>query len=120
MIPAALHSGASGSALGTRIPSRAVLGHSVRLQSRNINQRDATPVDGPNPKFVARQNISPRQVNASDTESVDVSYPKSMLLVIQTEEVDNYGRVWSISVVRLTVFHPVVRQVQKGTIPKTT
>ena len=120
MIPAALHSGASGSALGKRIPSRAVLGHSVRLQSRHINQRDATPVDGPNPKFVARQNISPRQVNASDTNSIDVSYPKSMLLVIQTEQVDSYGRVWSISVVRLTVFHPVVRPVQKGTIPKTT
>jgi sugar lactone lactonase YvrE len=43
-----------------------------------------------------------------------------VFLVIQTEEVDSYGRVWSISVMRLTVFHPVVRQIQKGIIPKTT
>jgi sugar lactone lactonase YvrE len=43
-----------------------------------------------------------------------------MLLVIQTEAVDSNGQVWSISIMRLTVFHPADRQVQKEIIPKST
>jgi hypothetical protein len=65
--------------------------------------------------------MSPRSINLSYLNSVDeVSYPNAMLLVIQTEEFDGSGRVWSIGVMQVTVFHPVVRQIQKGIIPKTT
>jgi hypothetical protein len=59
--------------------------------------------------------------NASASNPVDdLSSPKAMLLVIQTEAVDSNGQVWSISIMRLTVFHPADRQVQKEIIPKST
>ncbi|MFZ0419293.1 MAG: M56 family metallopeptidase [Candidatus Sulfotelmatobacter sp.] len=120
MIPAAFHSRASDFPLAKNVPSRSDLAHAVRPQPRDIHH-DATPIDGANAHFVARQNNSPRQMNVGYTNSVDdVAYPTPVFLVIQTEEVDSYGRVWSISVMRLTVFHPVVRQIQKGIIPKTT
>jgi hypothetical protein len=76
--------------------------------------------------MAARQNNSPRSINVSDSNAVDdANYPQSMLLVIHTEEIDSNGRIWSISVMRLTVFHPadrhvLDRQLQKGIIPKTT
>jgi beta-lactamase regulating signal transducer with metallopeptidase domain len=121
MIPAAFHIRPSDSPIAKNVPSRSDLAHAVRPQPRDIHHHDATPIDGANAHFVARQNNSPRQINVSSTNSVDdVAYPTPVFLVIQTEEVDSYGRVWSISVMRLTVFHPVVRQIQKGIIPKTT
>jgi beta-lactamase regulating signal transducer with metallopeptidase domain len=121
MIPAAFHSRASDSPIAKNVPSRSDLAHAVRPQPRDIHHHDATPIDGANASLVARQNNSPRQTNVSYTNSVqDVTYPTPVFLVIQTEEVDSNGRVWSISVLRLTVFHPVVRQIQKGIIPKTT
>ena len=49
-----------------------------------------------------------------------VSSPKAILLVIQTEAVDSDGHVWSISIMRLTVFHPADRQSQREIIPKST
>ncbi|MGA9508339.1 MAG: M56 family metallopeptidase [Candidatus Sulfotelmatobacter sp.] len=59
--------------------------------------------------------------NASASNTFDdVSSPKAMLLLIQAEAVDSDGHVWSISIMRLTVFHPVNRRIQKGIIPKTT
>jgi len=59
--------------------------------------------------------------NASAASFVqDVSYPPPVLLVIQTAEVDGYGRVWSIRIVQFTVFHPVDRRVQRETTPKST
>jgi len=71
------------------------------------------PIAGAIAHFVARQNNSPRQINVSYTSVPDVAYPTPVFLVIQTEEVDSSGRVWSISVMRLTVLHPVLRQIQK-------
>jgi hypothetical protein len=50
----------------------------------------------------------------------DARSPKAMLLVIQTEAVDSNGQIWSISIMRLTVFHPANRRVQKGIVPKST
>jgi hypothetical protein len=59
--------------------------------------------------------------NASAASFVqDVSYPQPVLLVIQTTEVDGYGRVWSIRIVQFTVFHPVDRRVQREITPKST
>lgn len=59
--------------------------------------------------------------NASSSNTVDsVNAPKAMLLVIQTETVDSDGQVWSVSIMRLTVFHPANRRIQKGIVPKST
>jgi beta-lactamase regulating signal transducer with metallopeptidase domain len=120
MIPAALHYRALDAGQKD-IPSQVVLSPAAKPYSRNIHNSDSTATGAANANLVARQNTSPRQVNASATDSVDdAGYPKSMLLVIQTEEVDSFGRVWSISVIRWTVFHPVDRQIQKGIAPKST
>jgi beta-lactamase regulating signal transducer with metallopeptidase domain len=120
VIPAALHYPAFDEAQ-PHIPAPVVSGRAARPHPRNIHNSDVTPTEAANPRLADRLNNSPRQVNASATDSVDdVNYPQSMLLVIQTEEVDSFGRVWSISVIRLTVFHPVDRQIQKGIIPKST
>jgi beta-lactamase regulating signal transducer with metallopeptidase domain len=60
-------------------------------------------------------------VSASANRSRDnISEPNSILLVMHTEEIDQYGQVWNICVWRLTVFHPVDREVHKGITPKST
>jgi len=71
-------------------------------------------------KFVPPQPASSKLVNTSVESSGNVAGPDSVLVVMHTEQVDEYGRVWSISVWRLTVFHPVVQPVQKGIPPKST
>jgi beta-lactamase regulating signal transducer with metallopeptidase domain len=122
MIRAALHSRVDAA----QTPASVIHSRAVRLPSRNIRNSDAAPTIGASAKMAARQNNSPRSINVSDSNAVDdANYPQSMLLVIHTEEIDSNGRIWSISVMRLTVFHPadrhvLDRQLQKGIIPKTT
>jgi beta-lactamase regulating signal transducer with metallopeptidase domain len=120
VIPAALRSG-SAYPVHTDIQAPAVRGHAAGVKSGSIH-RDAA-LDGTRARFAAQRNRSPRLINAnaSDANSVgNVNYPKAMLLVIETQGVDDSGQVWSIRILRLTVFHPVDRAVQKQTIPKTT
>jgi hypothetical protein len=103
--------------------ARAPLNRVVKLKSANVSRHVATRSDNPVANFVRLQINSPRLMNgnASAASSVqDVGYPAPMLLVIQTAEVDGYGRVWSISIVQFTVFHPVDRRVQKEITPKST
>ena len=96
IIPAALHTPVSG----TSVPRKSVLA------------RVATP-------RVKPQTVAPKMVNASAGLSGDnIAGPSSVLLVMQTERVDEYGRVWSICVWRLTVFQPVNREVHEAVIPK--
>ena len=74
-------------------------------------------------KMVDAKKIDPKTIDANASTSNfgdDVSSPKAMLLVIQTEAVDNNGQIWSISIMRLTVFHPADRQIQREIIPKST
>jgi hypothetical protein len=44
--------------------------------------------------------------------------------MMQTKQIDDYGRVWNICVWQFTVYHPgnsaVDHEVQKGITPKTT
>lgn len=123
MIPASLHS-STGDAAQNSLPSALVhpLSGTARLRTRR--SYDGTTIRGKTAKLAAGNSppsMSPRSINLSYLNSVDeVSYPNAMLLVIQTEEFDGSGRVWSIGVMQVTVFHPVVRQIQKGIIPKTT
>jgi beta-lactamase regulating signal transducer with metallopeptidase domain len=121
MIPAALNLDAprpDNNGASTAAARLLVTRHAVRAKAA-IRPQSA------NAKFVVEDNsrilMSPRSINLDYSNSVsDASYPNAMLLVIQTEEVDSAGRVWSISVMQLTVFHPTIRQVQKGIVPKTT
>lgn len=73
-------------------------------------------------QLIQPQSASPRLVRMSDDGPSDnVNAPNSVLLVLQTEQVDDSGQmVWSISVWRLTVFHPADREVRKGIAPKST
>ncbi|MGB8594955.1 MAG: M56 family metallopeptidase [Candidatus Sulfotelmatobacter sp.] len=111
MIPAALHSRVSS----TSIRRKDVLARTVKLQRRNDTEFPVATVAAA--QFVQQTRV----VNASsDSSSDNVSWPSSVLLVLQTEQVDEYGRVWSICVWHLTVFHPVDREVHKGITPKST
>jgi beta-lactamase regulating signal transducer with metallopeptidase domain len=132
VIPAALHGHDSYPVHGDISP-RAVSDH-VPLMSRSVYKHSAMARNVASVKLAARQSDSSswinslRMVNVNAIEagmrastSVDnASSPKAMLLVIQTEAVDGDGQVWSISIMRLTVFHPVDRQIQKEIIPKST
>lgn len=132
LIPAALQiSGASpisssrnsNPALGKTMRARAPLDRAVRLNSAHVSRHVATRSDNPVANFVTLQINSPRLMNGNASAASfvqDVSYPPPVLLVIQTAEVDGYGRVWSIRIVQFTVFHPVDRRVQRETTPKST
>jgi Zn-dependent protease with chaperone function len=135
LIPAALQiPGASPSAspsrgrnsnpgFGKTIRVSAPLDRAVKLKSPNVNRHVAMRSDNAGENFVTLQINSPRLMNGNASEASfvpDVSDPLPVLLVIQTAEVDGYGRVWSISIVQFTVFHPVDRRVQREITPKST
>ncbi len=63
-----------------------------------------------------------KMINARADNSVadSSSRPHSVLLVMHTQRVDEYGQVWDVCVWRLTVFHPVDREVHKAITPKST
>jgi beta-lactamase regulating signal transducer with metallopeptidase domain len=113
----------SNPAFGKTIRVRAPLARAVKLKSPSVSRHVATRSDNAVANFVTLQINSPWLMNGNASEASfvqDVSYPQPMLLVIQTTEVDGYGRVWSISIVQFTVFHPVDRRVQREITPKST
>lgn len=113
----------SNPAFGKIIRVRAPLDRAVKLKSPNISRHIATRSDNAGANFVTLQINSPRLMNENASEASlvqEVSYPQPMLLVIRTAEVDGYGRVWSISLVQFTVFHPVARRVLREITPKST
>jgi beta-lactamase regulating signal transducer with metallopeptidase domain len=121
MIPAALHLDAvePEKKVGPAVVARALPRRNA-LRAKNGRQSHLATA-----KFIAEENsrtaISPRSINLSYSNSEgQAGYPNAMLLVIHTEEADSEGRVWSISVMQLTVFHPTARQIQKETVPKKT
>jgi hypothetical protein len=112
VIPAALRSGISYP-VHTDIQAPAVPGHAAGVKPRKFVHDAAQRQD-------AASKVSELLLKASAASAGDITYPKAMLLVIETQGVDDSGQVWSIRIVRLTVFHPVDRAVQKQIIPKTT
>ena len=63
----------------------------------------------------------PKTIEASAHASAQaVGSPRSVLVVMQTQQVDEYGQVWNVCVWHLTVFHPVRPELHKGIAPKTT
>jgi hypothetical protein len=62
-------------------------------------------------------------LNAKGQDRIAATAPHTVLVIMQSNEVDAYGRVWSVSVWQLTVYHPdrnASRQIQKGAPPKST
>jgi beta-lactamase regulating signal transducer with metallopeptidase domain len=67
--------------------------------------------------------VLPQMTNAKAQDSVQATTPHTVLVIMQRDEVDAYGRVWSVSIWQLTVFHPdqgAPRQIRKGVPPKST
>jgi beta-lactamase regulating signal transducer with metallopeptidase domain len=60
-------------------------------------------------KFAQAQPQSPRVLNARAEINSNASGANAMLVVMQSERIDEYGRVWTVSVWQLTVFHPYER-----------
>ncbi|HVR23893.1 MAG TPA: M56 family metallopeptidase [Candidatus Polarisedimenticolia bacterium] len=113
----------SNSAFGKTIRVKAPPDRAVKQKSPNVSRHVAMRSDNADANFVTLQVNSPRLVNGNANEASfvqEVRHPQSMLLVIQTAEVDGYGRVWSIRIVQFTVFHPVDRRVQREITPKST
>jgi hypothetical protein len=110
VIPASLHVSSA------TVPSKDFPARTVKVQSRKHGEPLVTAV-APS-KVVPPQT---RMVNASENPSRDdVSAPNSVLLVMHTQQIDEYGQVWNICVWRLTVLHPVDREVHKAITPKST
>lgn len=111
MIPVALHS--SSSLPGIKARSAITLqphhSSSERIARAPMELTRPAPVHPGSPKVV--------ETSASDLASSAVM-PDSVWLVMQTERVDDYGRVWNICVWHLTVFHPVGPPVRKTISPK--
>ncbi|MGB8583160.1 MAG: M56 family metallopeptidase [Candidatus Sulfotelmatobacter sp.] len=139
MIPAAFHSQAAYPVHSDVLP-RAVPGTARQVTSRSIYHHGASEKNADSIRFAAarRSDSAPRMSSPHmfDAKMIDAKIinsnpgasntvdgarsPKAMLLVIQTEAVDSNGQIWSISIMRLTVFHPANRRIQKGIVPKST
>jgi beta-lactamase regulating signal transducer with metallopeptidase domain len=137
MIPAAFHSQAAYPVRSDVLP-RAVPGTALQVMSRSIYHHGASEKNADSIRFAAarRSDSAPRMSSPrmSDAKMIDAkmidsnpgasntvddaSSPKAMLLVIQTEAVDSNGQIWSISIIRLTVFHPANRRIR--IVPKST
>lgn len=110
VIPASLH------VSSTTVRRKDALARSVKVQSRKHGELSVAAVASA--KVTQPQT---RMINASANASRDdVGEPNSVLLVVHTQQIDEYGQVWNICVWRLTVFHPVDRQVHKAITPKST
>ncbi len=138
MIPAALHgrdaypvpsaiSPRTVSARALRVALRSVYHYRAAAKNVAMPRSESSPrVNSPrmiDAKMVDAKKTDPKTIDANASTSNfgdDVSSPKAVLLVIQTEAVDNNGQIWSISIMRLTVFHPADRQIQSEIIPKST
>jgi beta-lactamase regulating signal transducer with metallopeptidase domain len=71
-------------------------------------------------KFANIRSIQSSLLHAQ-TAADSIVAPRSLLVVMQSEQIDNSGRMfWSVSVWRLTLFHPAGREVPKGITPKST
>jgi beta-lactamase regulating signal transducer with metallopeptidase domain len=98
------------------------------MAAKHVVRRRATNVA---PSIVAdaqiptmRTPVRPEQVmTAQNKENIRATAPRSVLVVMQSREIDAYGRIWSVSVWQLTVYHPnqnAGQRSQKVVPPKST
>jgi len=98
---------------------------SARVDRKDVARRSLSIEPQPT-KFVQPEPGSVRVLNASADKANGNVSANAMCVVMQTEQVqvDEYGRIWSVYVWRLTVFHPADRAfdqaVRKGITPKST
>jgi len=109
VIPASLH------VSGETVQRNNALARTAKVQTR---KHSALSVAAVAPAKVVQPQT--RMINASAKSSRDDGEPNSVLLVMHTQQMDEYGHVWNICVWRLTVIHPVDREVHKAITPKST
>jgi beta-lactamase regulating signal transducer with metallopeptidase domain len=128
MIPASFHlSNVNAGRKNVVAPSLETQNVETRKQFKNQfkNNDHAFAVAAVHTKLVQPQLDSPRPIQVKYANSSnDVSATNAVLVVVQTEQVDDSGRIWSVCVWRLTVFNPagpvVDQEVRKGITPKST
>ncbi|MGA6981008.1 MAG: M56 family metallopeptidase [Candidatus Sulfotelmatobacter sp.] len=116
MIPASFHVADSNPAAGTNPSSRNATAGSKAFAKLAVSRTAIAA------KFVGSQARSPKLMNASSrVPARAVAQPRSVLVVMRTEQLDDSGNVvWSVAVWRLTVFHTANETVRKEIAPKTT
>jgi hypothetical protein len=74
------------------------------------------------PSLIASAQHPPLKIIAAGIhESAHAASPHTVLVLMQSDQVDAYGRIWSVSVWQLTVYHPnqnADQQIRKGVPPK--
>jgi hypothetical protein len=133
LIPSAAHRDLNAGAFNNNIRVRRKLARAVPSDPRgdrnnsgnkNDNDQDSVAVNSPSPKLVRLHADSVRPEGESvggDAPGYADHRPTQALFVVQTQQFDRSGDlVLSIYVWRLTVFHPVNPQVQRGITAKTT
>jgi Zn-dependent protease with chaperone function len=75
-------------------------------------------------KLAKPEAVTPYLLKAHVEDPSAPAAPKAVFVMMQTKQIDDYGRVWNICVWQFTVYHPgnsaVDHEVQKGITPKTT
>ncbi len=111
MIPAALHSPVPNATAAKKL----VLAQPVKRQARNDHELSTSVAHArlsqPKAKIVSAR---------ADDSGANLAQTNSVLLVMHTQRVDEYGQVWDVCVWRLTIFHPVDRGIHKAITPKST
>jgi hypothetical protein len=91
------------------------------VQPNRTQTSDLEPKSIP-AKFLTKAAHQPTLINASaQTSPREAAQPKAVFLLMQTEQVDDSGRLWwSVAVWRLTVVPPSTLEIRKEIAPKTT
>jgi beta-lactamase regulating signal transducer with metallopeptidase domain len=116
--PSADFAGAGAKAIPAAFPSK-VTGLSAKPK-RLMHEELVLPATA-SAKVNRPRTYLPSTIEASAHGSTDAAEaPRSVLVVMQTQQVDEYGQVWNVCVWHLTVFHPLRPDLHKGIVPKTT
>jgi hypothetical protein len=115
MVPATFHTPASRNT----VSARNTLARTAKPQRQN--HADFTPAAAVPARLMQPEQVSAHVVlTSSEISSVGVSGASSVLFLMRTEQVASGQIIWSVAVWRVTLFHPVDRQIQKGITPKST
>ena len=115
--PSADFAGARAKVIPAAFHSKVAIGAKPKgLRQEELVASGTASAKANRPRTYLPRTIEARAHGSSD----DVGAPRSVLVVMQTQQVDQYGQVWSVCVWHLTVFHPVRPALHKGIVPKTT
>jgi beta-lactamase regulating signal transducer with metallopeptidase domain len=102
-------------------PARKSISSPEVMQPNRTQTSDLEPKSIP-AKFLTNAARQPTLIDASaQTSPREAAQPKAVFLLMQTEQVDDSGRLWwSVAVWRLTVVPPSTLEIRKEIAPKTT